>query len=89
MYFLFTHGQNLHQTVYMLILISSIINLFSLKKKCILVFILNNKKKKKIEIWFCDVYSHSVVPGGLDVKSYKTRVMPSIDEIARTILSMT
>lgn len=36
-----------------------------------------------------EFYSHSVVPGGFEVKSYKTRVMPSIEEIARTILSMT
>lgn len=37
----------------------------------------------------CSSYSHSVVPGGLDVKSYKTLEMPSIEQISRTIFSTT
>lgn len=34
-------------------------------------------------------YSHSVVPGGLDVKSYKTREIPGIADISTTIFFTT
>jgi len=34
-------------------------------------------------------YSHSVVPGGLDVKSYKTREIPGTVDISVTIFFTT
>lgn len=34
-------------------------------------------------------YSHSVVPGGLAVRSYRTRDIPSTSLMSRTILSRT
>lgn len=34
-------------------------------------------------------YSHSVVPGGLDVRSYKTREIPGTVEISLTIFLIT
>ena len=42
------------------------------------------EKIERGELEMSVYYSHSVVPGGLDVKSYKTREIPGIEDISVT-----